>query len=185
MHNSLKKLLIVGLIALIWIVLEAINQGYFGFLKITELEYFVYWLSGLRLVAIILFGWIGYWGIFIGYFLGEIFSGDTIFYAAALSALSSLAPMIAYRYWQSATNKNDDFEQVDFIQLCYLVFLHSLLTALFRNFYFFFADQVYGIDQLTMSFTANVLGSFAFLYLLMFFNRFYKKLTAFKSSSNK
>ncbi|CAM3645727.1 hypothetical protein [Polynucleobacter antarcticus] len=176
MINSLKKLIIVGVIALIWISLDAINQGYFGFLKITELEYFVYWLSGLRLVAIILFGWLGFWGIFIGYFTGEILSGDTIIDAAALGILSSLAPMIAYRYWQSATSKNDDFDHVDFTQLCYLVFLHSLLTALFRNFYFYFVNQVYGIDQLTMSFSANVLGSFAFLYLLMFFNRFYKKL---------
>ena len=176
MGNSLKNLLIVGLIAIVWVALEALNQGYFGFLKITELEYFLYWLSGLRLVAIILFGWIGFWGIFIGYFIGEILRGQTGIDAAALGILSSLAPMIAYRYWQSATNKDNDFDDVNFTQLCYLVFLHSFLTALFRNIYFFFADQIYGMDQLTMSFTANVLGSFAFLYLLMFFNRAYKKI---------
>jgi hypothetical protein len=38
------------------------------------------------------------------------------------------------------------------------------------------ADKPYGIDQLTMAFAANVVGSFIFLYLLMFLNRFVKKI---------
>jgi hypothetical protein len=176
MSNWSKDLILVGFIASFWLALESINQGYFG-LNTDELIYFVYWLSGLRLVAIITFGWVGFWGILIGYFIGEIFlRGYSLIDAASLSILSSLAPMIAYRYWLSAYKKQDDFDDVHFMQLCYLVFLHSYLTALFRNVYFYIADKPYGIDQLTMAFTANVIGSFIFLYLLMFLNRFVKKL---------
>ena len=176
MSNWSKDLILVGFIASFWLALESINQGYFG-LNTDELIYFVYWLSGLRLVAIITFGWVGFWGILIGYFIGEIFlRGYSLIDAASLSILSSLAPMIAYRYWLSAYKKQDDFDDVHFMQLCYLVFLHSYLTALFRNIYFYIADKPYGIDQLTMAFTANVIGSFIFLYLLMFLNRFVKKL---------
>ena len=176
MSNRSKDLILVGFIASFWLALESINQGYFG-LNTDELIYFVYWLSGLRLVAIITFGWVGFWGILIGYFIGEILlRGYSLIDAASLSILSSLAPMIAYRYWLSAYKKEDDFDDVHFMQLCYLVFLHSYLTALFRNVYFYIADKPYGIDQLTMAFAANVIGSFIFLYLLMFLNRFVKKL---------
>jgi hypothetical protein len=176
MSNRSKDLILVGFIASFWLALESINQGYFG-LNTDELIYFVYWLSGLRLVAIITFGWVGFWGILIGYFIGEIFLRDySLIDAASLSILSSLAPMIAYRYWLSAYKKEDDFDDVHFMQLCYLVFLHSYLTALFRNVYFYIADKPYGVDQLTMAFAANVAGSFIFLYLLMFLNRFVKKL---------
>ena len=176
MSNWSKDLILVGFIASFWLALESINQGYFG-LNTDELIYFVYWLSGLRLVAIITFGWVGFWGILIGYFIGEIFLRDySLVDATYLSILSSLAPMIAYRYWLSAYKKQDDFDDVHFTQLCYLVFLHSYLTALFRNVYFYIADKPYGIDQLTMAFAANVVGSFIFLYLLMFLNRFIKKI---------
>ena len=176
MSNWSKDLILVGFIASFWLALESINQGYFG-LNTDELIYFVYWLSGLRLVAIITFGWVGFWGILIGYFIGEIFlRGYSLIDATFLSILSSLAPMIAYRYWLSAYKKQDDFDDVHFLQLCYLVFLHSYLTALFRNVYFYIADKPYGIDQLTMAFAANVIGSFIFLYLLMFLNRFIKRL---------
>ena len=176
MSNWSKDLILVGFIASFWLALESINQGYFG-LNTDELIYFVYWLSGLRLVAIITFGWVGFWGILIGYFIGEIFlRGYSLIDATFLSILSSLAPMIAYRYWLSAYKKEDDFDDVHFLQLCYLVFLHSYLTALFRNVYFYIADKPYGIDQLTMAFAANVIGSFIFLYLLMYLNRFVKKM---------
>jgi len=176
MSNRSKDFLIVVFIAIFWVVLESINQGYFG-LNTDELIYFVYWLSGLRLVAIITFGWVGFWGILIGYFFGELFlRGYTLIDASCLSILTSIAPMIAYRYWLSATKKQDDFDNVNFIQLCYLVFLHSYLTALFRSFYFFLIDEPYGMDQLTMAFAANVIGAFIFLYLLMFLNRLLKRL---------
>ena len=176
MSNRSKDLILVGFIASFWLALESINQGYFD-LNTDELIYFVYWLSGLRLVAIITFGWVGFWGILIGYFIGEVFLRNySLIDASFLSILSSIAPMIAYRWWQSATKKQDDFDDVGFIQLCYLVFLYSYLTALFRSFYFYIADKPYGVDQLIMAFSANVIGTFIFLYLLMFLNRFIKRL---------
>lgn len=184
MSRLLKNFLIAISIAGIWIALESLNSGYLGFLKHTEFVSFIYWLSGLRLVAIILFGWVGFSGILLGYVVGGItLRGFSEIDAIALGTLSSLAPMIAYRYWQSATNKDDDFIDVNFVQLCYLVFLHSFLTALFRNLYFYIVDKPYGIDQIIITFSANVLGSFIFLYLLMFCNRIRKRIQKSFSST--
>lgn len=183
MSSRSKDFLIVVFIAIFWLVLEFVNQSYFD-LNTDELIYFVYWFSGLRLVAIITFGWVGFWGILIGYFIGELFLRSySLIDASFLSVLTSIAPMIAYRFWLSATKKQDDFDDVHFIQLCYLVFLHSYLTALFRGFYFYLIGEPYGIDQITMAFAANVIGAFIFLYLLMFLNRLLKKLKKGSRSS--
>jgi len=177
MNNAVKNFLVIFLVATIWIALEAVNRGYFDFLKVTEFVYFVYWLSGLRLVAIILFGWIGFWGIFLGYVIGAIFlRGFSEMDALFLGFLSSLAPIIAYRFWQTIIHKDNNFDDVKFIQLCYLVFFHSFLTALLRNLYFYSTNRLYSFDQVTMTFTANVLGTFIFLYFLMFCNFIYNKL---------
>jgi hypothetical protein len=176
MSDRSKDLLLIGFISSFWLALESLNQGLFG-INTDELIYFVYWLSGIRLVAIITFGWVGFWGILIGYFIGEILLRDySVIDATFLSILTSLAPLLAYRLWQSAAHKEDDFDDVNFIQLCYLVFLYSFLTALFRNVYFYVANTPYGVEQITMAFSANVIGSFLFLYMLMFINRFLKFL---------
>ena len=177
MGNALKNVVIICLIAAIWIALEALDHGFLGLPLISESSYFIYWLAGLRLVAIILFGWLGFFGLLIGYAVSGIFiwnapNND----AFILGFLLSIAPMIAYRYWQSAFDKDDDFDDVNFIQLCYLVFHHSFISAIFKNVYWYFVDYSYGIDHAAMIFAANVLGSFVFLYLLLFCNRLYKKI---------
>ncbi len=177
MGNAIKNGLIVCGIATIWIALEALDQGYLGFPEIAQYSYFIYWLAGLRLVAIILFGWLGFFGLFFGYAVGGIFlRGSSEADALILGFLLSIAPMIAYRFWQSAFDKDDDFDDVNFVQLCYIVFLHSFISALFKNVYWFFVDHEFGIDHVAMIFAANVLGSFVFLYLLLFCNRLFKKI---------
>lgn len=177
MGNALKNILIVCFIAAIWIALEGLDHGLLGLPLISESSYFIYWLSGLRLVAIILFGWLGFFGLFLGYAVCSIYIwGGSDSDALILGFLLSIAPMIAYRYWQSAFDKDDDFDDVNFVQLCYFVFLHSFIAAFFKNVYWYFVGHSYGIDHAAMIFAANVLGSFVFLYLLLFCNRLYKRI---------
>ncbi|NDC66636.1 MAG: hypothetical protein EBZ73_08550 [Burkholderiaceae bacterium] len=139
MGNALKNILIVCFIAAIWLALEALDHGLLGLPLISESSYFIYWLSGLRLVAVILFGWLGFFGLFLGYAVSSIYIwGGSDSDALILGFLLSIAPMIAYRYWQSAFDKDDDFDDVNFVQLCYFVFLHSFIAAIFKNVYWYF-----------------------------------------------
>lgn len=177
MGSILKNSLIASLIAAIWVALEAVDLGYFGLSFLSETSYFIYWLAGLRLVAIILFGWTGFFGLYLGYAVGGIFlRGADEPDVFILGFLLSIAPMIAYRFWQSIFDKDDDFDNVNFTQLCYIVFLHSFIAAVFKNVYWFYVDHAFGIDYAMIVFAANVIGSFTFLYLLLFCNRFYKKI---------
>ncbi len=73
MGNALKNILIVCFIAAIWLALEALDHELLDLPLISESSYFIYWLSGLRLVAVILFGWLGFCGLFLGYAVSSIY----------------------------------------------------------------------------------------------------------------
>ncbi len=130
-NNHLQSALIVIAIAIIWLLLDSLNRKYFGFLQVSDFIYSIYWLSGIRLIAVILFGWLGVLGICLGYILGGInIRGFSYQDAISLGILSSLAPMIAYIIWQKLTKVGHLFENVSFPQLFCLVLLQSVITPL-------------------------------------------------------
>ena len=170
-----QNIVTVLAIAFFWVALDCLNKQYFSFLQVSDFVYSIYWLSGIRLIAVILFGWLGVLGIGIGYVVGGInIRGFTPQDAVALGVLSALAPLIAYRVWQHYTKITNDFKDVGLRQLFALVFLHSVLTAIFRNAYFYFAGKPNGLNQILTLFSANIAGTFILLYLFRYLRHFYK-----------
>lgn len=173
--KPIQKIVVVFFIAVFWVALDYLNRRYFSFLQVSDFVYSIYWLSGVRLIAVILFGWLGVLGIGIGYVVGGInIRGFTPQDAVALGVLSALAPLIAYRVWQHFTKITNDFKGVGLSQLCALVFLHASLTAIFRNVYFYSAGKPNGLDQILTLFSANIAGTFILLYLFRYLRHFYK-----------
>jgi len=173
--KPIQKILIVFSIAFFWVILDYLNRRYFSFLQVSDFVYSIYWLSGIRLIAVILFGWLGFFGIAIGYILGGIgIRGFAPQDAVALGVLSASAPLIAYRVWQHYTKITNDFMDVGLRQLFALVFLHSVLTAIFRNAYFNFAGKPNGLNQILTLFSANIAGTFILLYLFRYLRHIYK-----------
>jgi hypothetical protein len=138
MPKSSKRLIqqitIVFGVALAWICLDLIKNNYFGFLQVNDFLYSIYWLSGIRLLVIILFGWLGALGLFIGYFGGGIwireFSVET---ALALGLISALTPLIAFTLWKKLTGASKHFKDVKLGVLLLLVLMYSALTAAARG----------------------------------------------------
>jgi hypothetical protein len=173
--KPIQKIVIVVSIAFFWVVLDYFNRRYFSFLQVSDFVYSIYWLSGVRLIAVILFGWLGVFGIGIGYVVGGIgIRGFAPQDAVALGVLSASAPLIAYRVWQHYTKITNDFKDVGLRQLFALVFLHSVLTAIFRNTYFYLAGKPNGLNQILTLFSANIAGTFILLYLFRYLRHFYK-----------
>lgn len=172
--NLTQKIATVLAIAFFWVVLDYLNKRYFSFLQVSDFVYSIYWLSGIRLIAVILFGWLGVVGIGIGYIVGGIsIRGFEPQDALALGILSALAPLIAYRIWQHYTKIDNDFRDVGLWQLCTLVLLHSVLTAIFRNAYFYSAGKPNGLTQILTLFSANIAGTFLLLYVFRYLRHFY------------
>ena len=173
--KPIQNIVIVFAVAIFWVALDYLNKQYFSFLQVSDFVYSIYWLSGIRLIAVILFGWLGVFGIGIGYVVGGIgIRGFAPQDAVALGVLSALAPLIAYRVWQHYTKITNDFKDVGLRQLFALVFLHSVLTAIFRNTYFYLAGKPNGLNQILTLFSANIAGTFILLYLFRYLRHFYK-----------
>ena len=162
-------------VALTWVCLDLIKVNYFGFLQVNDFLYWIYWLSGLRMLVIILFGWLGALGLFIGYFSGGVlireFSAET---ALALGLISALAPLLAFGVWKKLTGHSSNFRQVKLGALLLLVLMHSVFTALARGAYFYITNISTSLTFIWADFLANIVGAILFLYLLKLGNWLFK-----------
>ena len=165
MNNISQKISIVISIATLWVLCDYLNLYLLNIFKVHDFLYAIYLLAGFRLVAVILFGWLGVFGIFLGYLLsGYFLRGFNIQDAICLGGLSSIAPYIAYKIWKIILNKTNDFLNVSFIDLFYLIMLSSIFSAAFRSSYLISVDQNISADILLSTFAANVSGAILFLF---------------------
>jgi len=162
-------------IALGWFCLDLIKDSYFGFLQINDFQYSIYWLSAIRLIFIILFGWLGALGLFIGYFAGGVFIREFIVEAAlALGLITALTPLLAFSLWKRLTGHSKHFKNVSLGALLLLVILHSAFTAAARAIYFYITGIEISASFFWEDFMANAVGALLFLYLLKLGNWAFK-----------
>jgi len=170
-----QKIAIVFGVVLTWICLDLIKQNYFGFLQVNDFQYSIYWLSAIRLLFVVFFGWLGALGLFIGYFTGGILIREfSVEAALTLGLISALTPLLALSLWKKLTGHSSHYKNVNLGALLLLVFLHSAFTAAARAIYFY----ITGIDTSATffweDFLANVVGAIFFLYLLKLGNWAFK-----------
>jgi hypothetical protein len=175
--SLMRPIAIILSIACIWVLLDFINTSFFSFLQVSPFIASIYWLSGARIVAVILFGWFGVIGLIVGYFTGGIFlRGFNLQDAIILGILSALAPMIAYKAWQKITGIKDDFDGVNFHKLFGLVSLYSFIVTGFRGSYFSLTGRPSGPFDLALIFSSNVLGALIMVYLLKYGQLLYRRV---------
>jgi hypothetical protein len=165
--RRIQQIAIVFGVALTWVCLDLIKDSYFEFLQVNDFLYSIYWLSGIRLLFVVLFGWLGALGLFIGYFAGGVFIREfSVETAIALGLISALTALLAFSMWKRLTGLSSNFKYVKLGALLLLVFLHSAFTAAARAIYFY----ITGIDTSATffweDFLANFVGAILFLYLL-------------------
>jgi hypothetical protein len=164
-------------VAVIWSICDFINHKALFFLQSDKFLYSIYLLAGLRLLAVILFGYIGFFGIFFGNAFSSIIwrdyePNDAIW----LALLSSSAALFSYKLWQKLADKNDLFIGVSPLQLFYLVALNGIITALLRFSYLFYIDDQTSSALIFNTLAANISGAFFFLYLIKLSSRLYKRI---------
>jgi len=124
---------------------------------------------------IILFGWLGALGLFIGHFSSGVlireFSVET---ALALGLVSALTPLLAFGLWKKLTGLSSNFKNVSLGAIVALVFLYSGLMAAIRGVYLYIADVTTNLALIWPEFLGNVVGSFLFLCLLKLGNWVFK-----------
>ena len=154
-------------VALNWVCLDLLKHNYFGFLQVNDFQYSIYWLSAIRLLFVVLFGWLGALGLFIGYFTGGIYIREfSVETALVLGLISALTPLLALSLWKRLTGLSSNFKNVKLGALLLLVFLHSAFTAAARAIYFYATGIDTSATFFWEDFLANAVGAILFLYLL-------------------
>ena len=170
-----QQIAIVFAVALSWVCLDLIKHNYFEFLQVNDFQYSIYWLSAIRLLFIILFGWLGALGLFIGYFIGGVFIREfSIETALALGLISALTPLLAFNLWKRLTGLSNNFKNVRLGALLLLVLLHSAFTSTARAVYFYITDIDRNLTFFWADFLANFVGAILVLYLLKLGNWAFK-----------
>jgi hypothetical protein len=173
----IQQIAIVFAVVLSWVCLDLIKHNYFEFLQVNDFLYSIYWLSAIRLLFIILFGWLGALGIFIGYFIGGVFirefSSET---ALALGLISALTPLLAFSLWKRLTGLSNNFKNVRLGALLFLVLLHSAISSTARAVYFYITDIDRSLTFIWADFWANFFGAILVLYLLKLGNWAFKAI---------
>ena len=173
----IQQIAIVFWVALTWVCLDLIKDSHFEFIQVNEFMYSIYLLSGIRLLLIILFGWLGALGIFIGYFSSGVlireFDIDT---ALSLGLISALTPLLAFSLWKRIFSNSNEFKNVSIGAIIALVFLYSGLLALVRGAYFSINDINISASLIWTDFLGKAVGAFLFLYLLKLGNWAFKSI---------
>lgn len=167
LQRLIQQIAIVFGVALTWICLDLIKDNYFEFLQVNDFLYSIYLLSGIRLLMIILFGWLGALGLFIGYFTsGVLIREFAIEVALALGLISALTPLLAFGLWKRVTGLSSNFKNVSLGAMIVLVFLYSGLAAVVRGAYLYNSDVTANLAFIWADFMGNAVGAFLFLYSL-------------------
>jgi len=168
-------------VAIVWFLFDYINREYFNFFKISDFIYWLYIPAGYRLIAVMLFGWIGALGVAIAYGIrGYFYRGFPVETALVLALLYGLAPLIAYQIWKKLFNVSTELNELSPMNIFWLSTLSALINGLFRIFYFKYAHLPHGISELCLLFVGNILGTFVILYLVKFLAGYF----AFKQESS-
>jgi hypothetical protein len=179
MNEKISQAFLSLCIALLWIIFDRINLEFFDFLQSQKFLYSIYWLAGFRILAIVLFGYVGFFGIFLGYAIsGILLRGFTPLDAICLGFLSSSAALISYKLWQRFSGTTNDFANVSLMQLFYLVALNGLITSILRSSYLLI-DRGISINIIVSTFAANISGALTFLFVIKSVGSLYR----YKSSN--
>jgi hypothetical protein len=177
--EKIIQVLTVLCIAVVWGICDFINHEALLFTKSEKFLYPVYLLAGLRLLAVILFGYVGFFGIFFGNAFSSILwrdyePNDAIW----LALLSSFAALFSYKLWQKLTARNDSFSGVRPLQLFYLIALNGMITGSFRFSYLFYIDNEISSSLIFNTIASNISGALFFFFIIKLARNAYQRISS-------
>jgi len=176
----MQQISIVFWVALTLACLDLIKDSFFELIQVNEFMYSIYLLSGFSLLVIILFGWLGALGLFIGYFSsGVLIREFAVETALALGLISAITPLLAFSLWKRLTAFSNNLKNVSFGSIIALVFFYSGLLAAVRGAYFTTNDITVNAAFILIDFLSKAVGALLFLYLLKLVNWSFKSIKGY------
>lgn len=155
----------VAVVVLLWTLLFELNHWLFSFVEQTPFINWVFLPAALRMVAVLLLGWRGVAGLFLGALLTnqpELGLMDSL----TLSALSSATPWLAVVCARCCLNIAPDLAGLSFGQLLTISTIGALSSATLHNAYFSMQSaNHHWVDGFVPMFVGDMVGTLVVLYL--------------------
>lgn len=160
-------LMILSVALALYIVLTLSIPNLSG-LSLDGLTQWVNLSSGIRLLSVVIFGWLGAAGIVLGWVFCHLFDNEKSLYeCVVIGIIFGLSALVSLRLWQIAFKVDQALSQMNLRLLISLVLVSSFISALARFAYIYSADSTASfLEIFTIGFIGDVLGSFIVLYCI-------------------
>jgi len=128
----------------------------------------VYLPAGIRLIAVVIYRWIGFLGIVLGSVFSSIFSGENLlFESLALGLISGVTAYTALLVWQWHYRIGKNLEGLTLRLTIALVLISATISSCIRYFILVINDPLTPfLSVFLIGFTGDVLGCFIVLYVI-------------------
>ena len=157
----------IALISGVWVFLYVLNDWLFEHAAISAYASWVFLPAALRMLAVLLCGWTGVLGLFLGSLATGLYThslsdpGMLI----VLAGLSALSPMVAFLICTRLFGWHPDLRGLKATQLIVLSVLVSLCGAGLHNLHFVAIGATTDFSQtFTAMFVGDLIGTFIVLY---------------------
>ena len=175
MSISLPKLLVpsavqsaalqVLSVACAWLFFYHVSVVWMAYLSFNDETFWVFLPAGVRLVAVILFGWVGVAGVFIGSLLTP---DDVAFsHVLVLSAVSALAPQLALLLGRRLLHLSATLASLNPMHLVVLTVMASSVNALLRVGILDLLNNPQPVFNVLPMFVGDLVGTFMIFYLCL------------------
>ncbi|UOD49682.1 hypothetical protein [Orrella daihaiensis] len=157
----------LAVIAGCWVFLYILNDWLFDNVAVSQYASWVFLPAALRMLAVLLCGWTGVLGLFIGSFITALYTHNFTDpgMVIVLAGLSALAPMVAYVACARLFGLRTDLQGLSAVQLVILSVAAALVGSILHNLHFsaIGISHAFGHTFVTM-FVGDLIGTFAMLY---------------------
>jgi hypothetical protein len=156
------------IVAITWVTLYVINDWLFEFVAVSEHVSWVFLPAAVRMLAVLLAGWSGVAGLFVGSLITGLygFDGASVGQVVVLAGLSALAPMLALTLCASWLNLRSDLRGLSALQLLALSVVCGALTAGLHSLHLWgFGVVGQFSDAFLPMFVGDLVGTVTMLYV--------------------
>ncbi len=171
-HVSLKlSFTIVVCIALLWCSVYYLNEWLFSnFIFVQNAINWVFLPAAIRLFAVLLAGWVGVFGLFLGSIVTSTWvwgEDQVVTQILVLATISSMAPMLGLLVCTRVLKINNNFQGLSALNLLWLCATIAFLSVLAHNFaYYYFGRTVNILGGIGPMFVGDFLGMLIVLYVV-------------------
>ncbi len=168
------SLLFVLCVAVSWILLFKLNELIFTSVSFNEHIAWIFLPAALRMLAVMVFEWLGVLGLFFGAIVTcEAMSFDNFSETMIISGISALGPMLALIICTHLFKLPSSLSGLDLKKLTIFGLIGAACNVIPHNLYFYIADRMETpFAGITPMFIGDVAGTLIVLYVLALLQRF-------------